>query len=240
MVFMVLSGIHFGLLFFAVSGKVSKIWKSSIVRYYIAALLAGTLLSAINLHGKQYAHFADAFRYAAFQIISLGTSTGFSTTDTSVWPSFCVLIMIFFTLQCACAGSTSGGIKVDRIVMSWKLLGKTIQKMKHPRAVVVPKLDGAAIDDEALESSVLYICLYVATVFCSSLILTWLGVDGLSAFSAAATTMGNVGPGFGVVGSMDNFSHIPEAGKWILSANMLLGRIEIFGVVLFFTARSWK
>lgn len=240
MVFMILSGIHFGLLFFAVSGKISQAWKSSVVRYYIAALIVGISLTALNVHGKEFLNWTDAIRYSAFQIISVGTSTGFAVTDTSTWPPFSMLIMIFFTFQCACAGSTSGGIKVDRMVMAWKIAGKTIRKMKHPRAVIVAKVDGMAIDGEVLEGGILYICLYTATVFSASLLLAALGVDSLTAFSGAATTMGNVGPGFGTIGSMANFSHIPEAGKWVLTGTMLLGRLEIFGMILFFMARSWK
>jgi trk system potassium uptake protein TrkH len=240
MVFMVLSGIHFGLLFFAVSGNILDVWKSSLVRYYILALMAGIFLTALNIHGNQYLSWASAFRYSSFQIISLGTSTGFAAVDTSTWPAFSVLIMIFFTLQCACAGSTSGGIKVDRMVMFWKLIRKTIQKMKHPRAVIVPKLDGAAIDAETLEGGVLYISVYLATVFFASLLLTAVGTDALTAFSGSAATMGNVGPGFGTVGSMSNFSHIPETGKWILTGTMLMGRLEIFAFILFFMTRSWK
>ncbi len=240
MVFMVLSGVHFGLLFLAVSGRISEIWKSSILRYYLVALAVGIFLTAINVHGNQYVNWADAIRYSAFQIISLGTSTGFATADTSAWPPFSVLIMIFFTLQCACAGSTSGGIKVDRMVIFWKLVRKTIQKMKHPRAVIAPKLDGAAIDGEILEASVLYISVYLSTIFLSSLLLTALGIDGLTAFSASAATMGNVGPGFGTVGSMSNFSHISEIGKWIMTSTMLLGRLEVFSFILFFMTKSWK
>jgi trk system potassium uptake protein TrkH len=240
MVFMILSGIHFGLLFLAVSGKISDVWKSSVVRYYIRGMAAGIFLTALNIHGNPYVSWTDAFRYSAFQIISLGTSTGFAAADTSAWPSLSLLIMIFLTLQCACAGSTSGGIKADRMVMFWQLIRKTIQKMKHPRAVIAPKLNGTAIDADILEGSVVYICLYLVTVFCSTLLLAALGIDGLTAFSGSAATMGNVGPGFGTVGSMSNFGHIPGAGKWILTATMLLGRLEIFGLILFFTRSSWE
>jgi len=240
MVFMVLSGLHFGLLFAAVRGNVSDLWKSSVARFYLFALLIGVLITTISVHGHQFTSWVSALRYAAFQVISLGTSTGFSTIDTAVWPSLAQLVMIFFTLQCACAGSTSGGIKVDRIVIFWKGLLKKITMIRHPHAVVTLKLDGVSIDDEVVGSTFLYISLYIGIVFFSSVILTAMGVDTLSAFSGSAATMGNVGPGFGIVGSMGNFSQIPDAGKWVLTLTMLLGRMEIFGLILFVTAKSWK
>jgi trk system potassium uptake protein TrkH len=240
MVFMVLSGMHFGLLFLVITGRVSDLWKSTVIRYYVAALVLGTLVTALNIHGTVFNEWEEALRYAAFQVLSLGTSTGFATTDTSVWPSFAQLTLMFFTFQCACVGSTSGGIKADRFVLFWKAIAKRVLKIKHPRAVVVMKINKTTIDNDTLQSSILYISLYVATVFFSSLLLTFLGVDGLSAFSGSAATMGNVGPGFGIVGSVGNFSQIPDMGKWILTGTMLLGRLEIFGLLLLFMIRSWK
>jgi trk system potassium uptake protein TrkH len=238
--FMVLSGIHFGLLFSVISGKISEIWKSTIVRYYIFALIAGTLITMTSVRMHQYDTWSESLRYSAFQIISLGTSTGFATADTSIWPSLARLIMIFFTLQGACAGSTSGGIKVDRVVIFWKAFLKRISQLRHPSAVIVSKIGKVVIKEDELEVNILYISLYLGIVFLSSVLLAAFGVDSLTAFSASATTMGGVGPGFGMVGSMSNFSHIPDMGKLILTGTMLMGRLEIFGLIMFFTARSWK
>jgi trk system potassium uptake protein TrkH len=240
MVFMVLSGMHFGLLFLAFQGRLRDLWESVVVRYYLSALFVGVLVTAWSVHAKQYPHWAEALRYAAFQVISVGTSTGFATADTNVWPAFAQLILIFFTLQCACAGSTSGGIKTDRMVIFWKSFVKRVSKIRHPRAVITPKLDGLLLDGEILETNLLYIALYMVIVFLSTVALTALDVDLLTAFTGSATAMGNVGPGFGTVGSMSNFSQIPEAGKWILSVTMLLGRLEIFGLILFLTVKSWR
>lgn len=240
MAFMILSGIHFGLLFSAVSGNVRTIWKSSIVKFYLLMLFAGILLTTFNVYRSSFKTLKESLHYAAFQIISIGTSTGFATTDSSIWPSFAQLILIFFTLQCACAGSTSGGIKVDRTVIFFKALAKRIMKLRHAEAVIKVKIDGTTIDDDLLETNILYISLYIGIVFLSSLLLTSLGVDSLSAFSGSAATMGNVGPGLGMVGSVGNFSQIPNLGKWVLTATMLLGRLEIFGLILLFMVRSWK
>ena len=240
MTFMILSGLHFGLLFSAVNGKISEIWRSPVTRYYILAMAAGLVVTAVDIHGVRYDSWPDSFRYAAFQVVSLGTSTGFATTDSTLWPPFSQLLLIFFTLQCACAGSTSGGIKTDRVVLFWKGLLKRITKTRHPHAVILPKIGELAVDSEMLEVGLLYITLYMGIVFMSSLILTALGVDILTAFSGSAAAMGNVGPGFGMVGSLGNYNLIPEVGKWVLTLTMLLGRLEIFALIMFFTARSWK
>jgi len=231
-VFMILSGIHFGLIFVAVTGKIQKIWKSSVVRYYIAAMAAGVILVGINVHGNIYQSWSDAFRYAAFQLISLGTSTGFATADTAVWPPFAILVLIFFSLQCACAGSTSGGIKVDRMVIFFKTIGHQFKRLKHPRAVIALKVDNAVIDQEIVASSMLYIAVYLAVVFIASMILAYTGVDPMSAFSASVAAMGNVGPGFSMVSSLGNFSQLPVMGKWILSIVMLLGRLEVYAFLM--------
>jgi trk system potassium uptake protein TrkH len=238
-VFMVLSGIHFGLLFISITSRPSQIWKSEVVRYYVVALAIAVLITAFAVYKAPFQDISQAFRYAAFNAVSLGTSTGFATTDTSIWPPLAVLILIFLTLQCACAGSTSGGIKVDRIVIFLKEIKERLVKLQHPHAVVASKIDGAAIDEELISAGVAYISLYLGIVFVSSLILTALGVDALTAFSGSAATMGNVGPGFGTVGSTGNFSQIPMIGKWVLTLTMLLGRLEIFAVILIFRLRSY-
>jgi len=238
-VFMIFSGIHFGILFISAISVPSRIWKSEIVRCYISALAIAVLITTFAVYKAPFQNVGQAFRYAAFNVISLGTSTGFATTDTSTWPPLAVLIMLFFTLQCACAGSTSGGIKVDRIVIFIKGIKLRLVKLQHPHSVMAAKIDGMAIDQELLSASVAYIPLYLGIVFVSSLLLTAMGVDALTAFSGSAATMGNVGPGFGEVGSVGNFSQIPMPGKWVLTITMLLGRLEIFAVILLFKLRNW-
>lgn len=239
-VFMILSGIHFGVLFAAGSGKLRELWKSSVVRFYLGSMAAGILLVAVCIHGDTYRYWGDAFRYASFQVLSLGTSTGFATADTAVWHPFAILIMIFFTLQCACSGSTSGGIKVERILIFWKSIGTKVKKLRHPKAVIPLRMDNTVVSEEVVATSLLFIVLYIGIVFLSTLILTALGVDILSAFSGSAACMGNVGPGFATVGSLSNYNGLPAAGKVVLTIVMLFGRLEIFGLILFLSVRKWK
>ncbi len=240
MIFMILSGINFGLLFVTLSGDFRAPFKSGVIKFYLVMLAAGVILTAVNIHGTVFEEWGEAIRYAAFQIISIGTSTGFATTNSNLWPPFSQLLILFFTLQCACSGSTSGGIKVDRTVLFWHAIKQRITKAEHPHAVVKAKTDGVAVDSDVLEAGLLFITLYIVIVFVSTLLICFMGVDIMSAFSASAATMGNVGPGFGLVGSVSNFSQIPEFGKWILTGDMLLGRLEIFGLFLFFLLKSWK
>ena len=240
MVFMVLSGINFGLLFIAASENVRALFKSTVFRFYLIMLLLGVIFTTINIHGTVFANWAESLRYASFQIISIGTSTGFATTDTNIWPPFAQMFILFFTLQCACSGSTSGGIKVDRTVLFSRAIDKRIMRIQHPHSVVKVKVDHLTVDEDVLEASLLFTLLYVTIVFVSSVLLCSMGVDIMTAFSASAATMGNVGPGFGLVGSVSNFSQIPELGKWVLTGNMLLGRLEIYGIFLFVLMKFWK
>jgi trk system potassium uptake protein TrkH len=239
-IFMILSGVHFALLFSVVKGNVRDFWRSSVVRYYLLAMLIGIVFTAFNVHGNHFQSWIDSFRYAAFNIISVGTSTGFATVDTATWPPFSQILLIFFALQCACSGSTSGGIKADRIILLGKSFLRHLKKLMHPNAVIVVRIDGKAIDYELVSKSVLYISVYLSIIFISTILLILLGVDIKEAFSGTVATMGNVGPGLGTVGSTGNFSHIPELGKWILSITMFLGRLEVYAFFIFFVPGQWK
>ncbi|MFH1756250.1 MAG: potassium transporter TrkG [Candidatus Latescibacterota bacterium] len=240
LVFMILSGVHFGLLFSTITKRSAAIWKSTIVRYYLIALTVGVLLTMISTHGVQFARWLDALRYSAFQIISIGTSTGFANADSSVWPAFSQILLMIFALQCACAGSTSGGIKADRILLFGKAVVKQIRQMRHPNAIIYVWIDGESIHDDVLAMGLLYICVYLVTVLIGAMLLIALGVDALSAFSGVVATTGNVGPGLGSVGSTGSFSHIPALGKWILTGTMLIGRLEIYGFLTFFLPYVWR
>ena len=238
--FMVISGLHFGLIFSFIFERSMNIFKSTIVRYYVLAMVIGTAIVTINVHGTNYDSWGDSLRFAAFQIASVGTSTGFANADSAVWPALSQILLMFFALQCATAGSTSGGIKADRIVMFGKAVIKQIKLLRHPRAIITVKLDNKKLHDDDLSLGVLYICLYIVVVAISGLLVVMLGVDAVEAFSGAIATMGNVGPGLGGVGSVGNFSQIPALGKWIFSGDMLLGRLEIYGMLIFFLPSLWK
>jgi trk system potassium uptake protein len=231
MFFMVLSGIHFGLIYGTVMLKKENIINSSLVRMFVLVMLCGIILVTIKLYLTDYYPLWDALRYASFQVISVGTTTGFATVDTAAWPVFTQIILMYFTIQCAMSGSTSGGLKFDRIYIFFKSIGKQIKILKHPHGVFIAKIDGRNIDEKLEQQTLVFIILYILIFSISTLLLTAMNVDSLTAFSASIATIGNVGPGFENVSSLGNFSSIPDAGKYILSANMFFGRLEIFNIL---------
>lgn len=240
MIFMVLSGIHFGFLYISIIKRRLNIFSSYVVRYYIISMVAGILLVSLFLYLKGTYNFTDALRFSSFQVASAATTTGFATADTVHWAGFAQMILIFFTLQCACAGSTSGGIKVDRIVLFLKYIRNVIIKMFHPNAVIITRLDGEPVENEIIQNSLLFIALYLLIVFISALLLTAFDIDLLTAFSASIATMGNVGPGLGHVSSLANYGALPDMVKWILTVNMLMGRLEIYGFIALVMWKSLK
>ncbi|MBN1252394.1 MAG: TrkH family potassium uptake protein [Bacteroidales bacterium] len=231
MIFMVLSGIHFGLIYGTVMLKKENIFKSSLVKSFIIVMFIGILLVAFKLYLSGYYNWWQSLRYAAFQVISLGSTTGFATQDTANWPIFTQMILIYFTIQCAMTGSTSGGLKFDRVYIFFKSVGKQIKMLKHPKGIFVTKLDDKRIDEKLEQQTLVFVVLYIFTFFMTTFILTALDIDGMTAFSASIATIGNVGPGFQGVSSLGNFANIPDLGKFVLTINMLLGRLEIFNIL---------
>lgn len=231
MIFMVLSGIHFGLIFGTVMLKKENIFRSSLVKSYLLVMMVGIVLVWIKLYSSDFYSFWDALRYGSFQVISVGTTTGFATADSAGWPIFTQIILIYFTIQCAMAGSTSGGLKFDRVYIFFKSLNKQIKILKHPYGVFITKIDGKTIDEQLEQQTLVFIVLYILTFFITTFALTALNIDGMTSFSASIATLGNVGPGFGNVSSLGNFGSLPDLAKYLLSINMLFGRLEIFNIL---------
>ncbi len=231
MIFMVLSGIHFGLIFGTVLLKKENIFRSSLVKSYLLVMMLGIVLVWFKLYSSDFYNFWDALRYGSFQVISVGTTTGFATADSAGWPIFTQIILIYFTIQCAMAGSTSGGLKFDRVYIFFKSLNKQIKILKHPYGVFITKIDGKTIDEQLEQQTLVFIVLYILTFFVTTFALTAMNIDGMTSFSASIATLGNVGPGFGNVSSLGNFGNLPDLAKYLLSINMLFGRLEIFNIL---------
>lgn len=187
-----------------------------------------------------YPTFSAAFHHALFQFVSLVTTTGFATADSNQWTSFAVILLIFGSIVCACAGSTAGGIKTNRLVLAMKMMRTRLRQQQHPNAIIRIKLDGVIQENEALHSVMIFIVAYLMLILAGTVLGTMFGVDLMTSFSGSVASIGNVGPGFGQVGAMDNFSSVPGVFKISSSLLMLLGRLEIFGLIQLFFIKWWR
>lgn len=237
----IISGIHFGLIYATVVGKRSNLFRSEVTRYYLAIIAAASLFVAVSLYAADlYPTFVQSLRHAFFQVSTLITTTGFATADTNTWTSFAILLLMFVSLVCASSGSTSGGIKVNRLVLAVKMFGARMKQQRHPNAIIRIKLDGVIQENDVLHTVAVFIVAYLGLIFVGSVVGALFGLDLLTAFSGAMTCLGNVGPGFGEVGSMDNYSAMPTVIKMTNSLLMLFGRLEIFGVIQLCMIKWWK
>ena len=240
-IFMVLSGTHLGMIYSTFTKRKNNMFRSEVWRYYVGGMLIASILVAWNLYSNHfYPTILECFRYASFQVVSYSTTTGFASVDAAWWPGFSVLIMVFLSAQCAMAGSTSGGIKVDRIMLLFKAIRAQILQIQHPNAVIRLKLNNIPQENSTVNAAVLLVTFYVLTLFASTLLLSIYNIDLLSAFTASVACLGNVGPGFGEVGNLANLGFLPSGAKFTLAVVMLFGRLELFGLIHIFLMQSWK
>lgn len=240
-IFMTLAGLHFGLIYASLRGRGTSIWRSEVSRYYILTLLICGILVSINLLASgNYDNIWSSLRYGIFQTISYNTTTGFASTDNALWPAFTILALTVLSIQCAMAGSTSGGIKADRILLLFKAIRVRTLKIQHPSAVMRVKLGGHAQDDQTVSAAVLLIGFYLLVLVVSTAFLSLWGIDLTTSFTASVASLGNVGPGFGEVSNLENFNFFNPVIKIWLSIMMLFGRLELFGLIHLFMLRSWR
>jgi trk system potassium uptake protein TrkH len=239
-VFMVLAGINFSLHYQMLKGKTLAFWKDTECRFFLGLTLVLTLLVTWNIYGSVYTSFKDALRFAGFQVVSIVTTTGFATADYEKFPGFSQVLLFIAMFIGASAGSTGGGMKCARIMVCFKYCYRELFKIIHPRSISQVKINNTVIPDEILRSIMGFLALYIGLFILSSLLLAGLGVDMMTAFGAVAACIGNIGPGFGSVGPTENFAHLPALGKWLLAWCMLLGRLEIYTVIILFVPEFWK
>lgn len=238
---MLISSLHFGLIYATFLRKGNNIFRSEVVRTYLTIIVVVIVLVTLSIFSAGiYPTIWEALRHSYFQVISLITSTGYATADTNMWTPFAIIILIFVSIVCACAGSTSGGIKMDRLLLFCKILWARIRRQQHPNAIIRIRVDGVAQDADMLNSVVVFIVTYIALILFATINNTLFGQDLMTAFSSAVACIGNVGPGFGEVGSMGNFADIPAILKLQNSFLMLMGRLEIFGFIQLFFLKWWR
>lgn len=240
-IFMLLAGLHFGLIFATIIGSRSNIFRSEVARYYFISIAVAAVLVAFDLFiNGVYDSAIDAARHGVFQLISLASSTGFASADSSIWPSFSIIVLVLYSIQGGCAGSTSGGIKMDRMCLIFKDVARQIKKQQHPRAIVPIKLNGTTQSDQVISNATLYGGVFLMALIVGTLINAICGIDVITSFTATAASLSSAGPGFGLVGSMSNFTVLPDVSKFTMTLMMLLGRLEIFGLIQFFVISRWR
>lgn len=238
---MAVAGIHFGLIYATVTGKYNNIFRSEVTRFYLGMMLVFSLVVGLSLYFADiYPGLLTALRYASFQVVSVVTTTGFATADSNVWTPLAIIVLIFGSLVCASAGSTSGGIKSNRMLLAFKMMRTRLRQQQHPNAVLRIKMDGVIQENEVLHLVSLFIVTYLAFLLAGTVFSTLFGVDLMTSFSASMASMGNVGPGFGQVGSMSNYAGLPAVVKFSNTFLMLLGRLEIFGLIQLFFIKWWR
>lgn len=238
--FMLLAGINFSLHYQMIRGKTQAFWQDSECRFFLGAVAVLTVVVSLDVFRTVYGTLGDALRYGAFQVVSIVTTTGFATADYQQWPAMSQLILLMCMFLGASAGSTGGGMKCLRIMLCFKFCYKELFSLIHPHAVTHIKIGGKPVPDDVMRSVLGFLALYVGLVALSSVVLAGLGVDFTTSFSAVAASIGNIGPGFGAVGPVQNFAGLPQAGKWLLVWCMLLGRLEIFTVIILVVPEFWR
>lgn len=238
--FMVLAGINFSLHYQMLRGKTLAFWKDTECRIFLGLLLCLTLIISLNLHGTVYSSLIDAIRIAGFQVVSIVTTTGFATADYEAFPGLSQVIIFFCMFIGASAGSTGGGMKLARLIVAFKYCYRELFKLIHPRSISHVKINNTVIPDEILRSIMGFLALYIGLFILASILLAAMGLDLLTAIGAAASCIGNIGPGFGTVGPAENFAHLPDMAKWLLAICMLLGRLEIYTVIILFVPEFWR
>ena len=237
-IFMILFGIDFGLYYALIFREVKIFFKSDELKVYIGIIFTAILLIFLNSRWL-FSTVEEAFRHIFFSVSSIITTTGYATTDFNLWPEFSKVILIILMFVGACAGSTGGGIKISRIIILLKSIGKEIRTSIHPRTTYKLKMNGRIIQHETVRGVNVYMAAYVMIFFGAFLLISLDNFDFTTNFSAIAATLNNIGPGLNMVGPMGNYSAFSELSKVIMSICMLIGRLEIFPMLLLFSPYTW-
>lgn len=251
--FMLVAGTNFVLTYFALKGKIQKVFQSEEFKYYLFGILSISAIVTIiilffqdeNLqttiaHPMVYGKVESAVRHALFQVTSIVTTTGFVTADFTMWSFFATGIFFALFFVGGSAGSTSGGIKIVRHIVMLKNSFLEFKKSLHPNAIIPVRYDGKAVSQSIVFNILSFFIIYMLIFVISSVILTFLGLDFTSALGAAASSLGNIGPAIGDVSPVDNFAHLSVGAKWFCSFLMLIGRLELFTVLILLTPFFWR
>ncbi|MBU0754758.1 MAG: TrkH family potassium uptake protein [Planctomycetes bacterium] len=255
-VFMFLAGVNFVFYFHLIRGRIKPFFMNSEIRLYIALLVVTTLMITFSLYltpaedyagrdpgykaGAGYDSLGKAFRDAAFQSVSIMTTTGYCTENFDVWPQICRYLLVMLMVVGACAGSTGGGMKVVRLLLAIKIAVREIRRLVRPRTVFNIKIEGTSIPDEVIGNTAGFFIIYFMVLGLGAVFMHLLGLNLETSTTSVLACMSNIGPGLAGVGAKMDYSRIPEAGKLFLSFCMLLGRLEFYSVLLLFLPLTWR
>lgn len=233
MISMAVSALHFGLLYAVVVTRSFKPLNNAVVRYYLASIFVMSVIIMLSLKLQgDYNSWGKAAMDSTFTVISYMSTAGFAICDNSTWPWLAGIILMFASFQCGCSGSTTGGIKVDRILIAAKAIVNEVKRRLHPSSVFQVRMSGQYLPDNAVNSVMMYIVVYFVVIFISIIGVLLCGSDVAEAVSGVIASVGSVGPGLSEIGSMDNYSAQPAMAKFIYTFDMFLGRVEIFPVLV--------
>lgn len=241
-IFMFLAGTNFALHYRLANGQIKEVFKDSEFQFYLLVMATAFVLVTVSLltFEEEIYPFGETIRYALFQVVSITTTTGYVTADFNTWPALAKGILFFLMFTGGCAGSTGGGIKHIRIIIMLKKAAQSLKQMLHPQAVIPVRLGNKVIPQDVVSGITNFFLLYVFLFVGFTLIMLGMGLDLVSAASAVAATLGNIGPGLGMVGAVENYAFLPDIGKLVLVLSMILGRLEIFTVLVLFLPSAWR
>ena len=233
MIFMCIAAMHFGLLYSVFVTRSFKPLRNPVVKYYFGTIIVMTCLISFSLiKDGGYDSWGKAIIDASFNVVSYMSTTGFANCDNAQWPWLAAVVLIFVSLHCGCSGSTTGGIKVDRLLISFKALGMEVRRRLHPSSVFQVKMGKHHLPDSTVGAVMMYIVVYVLVIFASIVLVMMCGTDAADAVSGVIASVGSVGPGVGDLGSFDNYSTQLPVAKMIYTFDMFLGRLEIYPVLI--------
>lgn len=238
--FMILAGMNFTLHYLALKGSFTKLRHNDELRFYVSLLGIATVLISGSLLANGAFDTEASFRHSLFQTVSIVTTTGFISADYLLWPNFAWFIIVLLMFAGGCAGSTGGGIKMVRHLLLFKNSFLELKRQIHPQAVIPVRLNRKPVNQNIVFNVLAFFLIYMSIFASGSLVMASLGLDFNTSIGSVMATLGNIGPGIGMVGPVHNYAEMPMFGKWFLSFLMLLGRLELFTVLILFSRAFWK
>ncbi len=240
-VFMVMAGINFALYFRVVTGRFRSLATDTELKAYLAVFAVASIIVSASLYSERaYSGVGESLRYGAFQVASILTTTGYATADFDAWPALAQLTLFVLMFFGGCAGSTGGGIKIVRVITMFRLALNEMRYMVHPRGVFRIEMSGQTLRKDVVYTIAGFVVLYISCLLLTTLVVATGGYDITTSFSTALVTLGNIGPGFALVGPTENYFFFPDYIKWFLSFIMMLGRLEVYTVLVILVPRFWR